>query len=323
MAIGRSWAERRTEKAAAVYIAAEGAAGLRKRKAGYVKEWRDLPEEVDFGLVSAAPNLGADPSDLPALTQAIEAAGIAPGVIVLDTLAKTIGGADENGAGMTAFVSNAGALAQHFDCLVLVVHHVGLGDEAQKRMRGHSSLNGALDAQILCERREGENKTLLTLQKLKDDADDIRLEARLSRVVVGYDLDGDEASTLIVDEVSDAEREAGASKAKTVPAAQRLLSEIIGAAIGEAGETVTPFTNGPTVRAVFDEVVRDRYYAAIAEKADQDADPDNLAERQRKAFNRARRRCWTPSASLPGRSPDGGSFGFLDPRDGGTSGTPL
>ncbi len=44
VSIGREWAGRRVHKAPVVYIAAEGAAGLRKRKAGYVKAWRDLPQ---------------------------------------------------------------------------------------------------------------------------------------------------------------------------------------------------------------------------------------------------------------------------------------
>ena len=91
---------------------------------------------------------------------------------------------------MTAFVANARVLAQRFKALVLIVHHVGLGDD--KRMRGHSSLNGALDAQILCERKEGELAATLTLQKLKDDASDVRLSARMSRIVIGYDEDGEE-----------------------------------------------------------------------------------------------------------------------------------
>jgi hypothetical protein len=49
-----------------------------------------------------------------------------------------------------------------------------------------------------------------------------------------------------------------------------------------------PFSaDEPRVKAVFDEPVRDRYYTAIAERAGPDDDPDKLAQRQRRAFNRA------------------------------------
>lgn len=57
-------------------------------------------------------------------------------------------------------------------------------------------------------------------------------------------------------------------------------------ALDEAGQDLF-ILNGPTVCAVHDEVVRPRYYARIAEKAGGREDPDALAERQRKAFNRA------------------------------------
>jgi hypothetical protein len=288
VALGRDWAGRRVTLVPVVYVGAEGAGGLRKRKTGYVKAWRDLPAEVDFALISAAPNLGTDPGDLPALILAIESAGIKPGLIVVDTVAKAIGAGDENGSGMTAFVGNAGALSQRFDCLVLAVHHVGLGAEDQKRMRGHSSFHGALDAQILCERREGETSATLTLQKLKDDASDIRLTANLSRVVVGTDEDGEDASTLIVDNVTDAEAPINAPRVKAVPASQRLLADLITQAIDEIGEAIQPHgASGPTLRAVFDERVRDRLYAALAEMADPNDDPDKLAERKRRAFNRS------------------------------------
>jgi RecA/RadA recombinase len=39
VAVGRPWAGRAVTKAPVIYIGAEGAAGLRKRKAGYVKAW--------------------------------------------------------------------------------------------------------------------------------------------------------------------------------------------------------------------------------------------------------------------------------------------
>ena len=220
IALGRRWGGRRVVQRNVVYIAAEGSAGLRKRKAGYQVAQPDLPSDLPFALVAAAPNLGTDKGDLPALVAAIEAADFKPGLIVLDTLAQTIGAGDENGAGMTAFVANAGALASRFNSLVLIVHHTGLGDD--KRMRGHSSLNGALDAQILCERVDGDLAATLTLQKLKDDASDVHIRARLSRVVIALDEDDDEISTLVVDAIEDAEirqnrKAEGGSSRSTAP----------------------------------------------------------------------------------------------------------
>jgi hypothetical protein len=286
IALGRRWGGRRVVQRNVVYIAAEGAAGLRKRKTGYQVAQPDLPSDLAFALVAAAPNLGTDKGDVPALVAAIEGADFKPGLIVLDTLAQTIGAGDENGAGMTAFVANAGALASRFNSLVLIVHHTGLGDD--KRMRGHSSLNGALDAQILCERVDGDLAATLTLQKLKDDASDIRMQARLSRVVIALDEDGDEISTLVVDNIEDAEPAARAPRAKAVPPSQRLLMTVVAEAVDEVGEDFRPFgADGARVRCVADSAARDRYYARIAEQPVPGDDTKKLAARQRQAFNRA------------------------------------
>jgi hypothetical protein len=285
VALGRPWSRRRVAQRNVVYIAAEGSAGLRKRKAGYQVAQPDFPADIRFALISGAPNLGTDKGDLAALVAAIEAADIKPGLIVLDTLAQTIGAGDENGAGMTAFVANAGALASRFNALVLIVHHTGLGDD--RRMRGHSSLNGALDAQILCERVDGDLAATLTLQKLKDDASEVRLRARLERIVIGHDEDGDEISTLVVDAIEDVES-IKIEKPKAVPRAQRLLMSVIVEAIDEAGETLRPFgASGPIVRAIFDDVARRRFFARIAEQAEPDEDKEKLFDRQRKGFKRS------------------------------------
>lgn len=284
VALGWEWSGRRVTQAPAVYIAAEGAAGLRKRKIGFEHSRANLPASIPFYLIPSAPNLGTEQGDLAALIAAIETAGVAPGLIVVDTLAQTLGAGDENGGGMITFVANATALANHFRAFVLIVHHVGLGDD--KRMRGHSSLIGAIDAQILCERREGELSTTLTLQKLKDEESRIKLAAHLSRIVIGRDEDGEDVSTLIVDRIEETEASSKASAPKSIPTSQRLFMEVVAQAIDEAGEPFRPAADMPAVRAVSDEVVRERYYARIAEKPKPDDTPQKIAERQRQGLYR-------------------------------------
>jgi hypothetical protein len=201
IAAGKEWAGLKVAQAPVVYIAAEGAAGVRKRKEGWTRTNPDISEPFPFHLISDAPNLGAAQGDLADLIQSIRDAGTAPGVIFIDTSAQTLGGADENGAGMVQYIANAQALSKHFGCLVVIVHHVGLADD--QRLRGHSSLHGALDAQILCERQKGTLSTDLKIQKLKDEDADRTFSATLSRVVIGHDEDGDEVSTLIVESVAE------------------------------------------------------------------------------------------------------------------------
>ena len=281
VAQGIPWAGKRVKRAAVVYLCAEGQGGFPKRVAGLTKA-RGIKGEVDVHIIYTVPNLGTMEGDLLGLIAAIEAAGIKPGFMVVDTTAKTIGSAEENGPGMAAFVWNAGALAEHFGCFVLAVHHVGHGDDAQRRPRGWSGVIGTGDTLILCE-REGEGfETALTVQKEKDEASGFALTAHLSRIVLGHDQDGDEISTLVVDDVVKAEAvpKGAAKEPIRTPTQRLLLIDVVREAIYEAGEEFRPFANGPLVRAVDDEHIRTRLYAAVAEQAGPDEDPDKLERRQ-------------------------------------------
>jgi hypothetical protein len=286
IALGWEWMGRKTCQAPAVYIAAEGAAGLRKRKIGFEKAHAGrLPANVPFLLIPAAPNFGAEKGDLEALIAAVAAARVAPGLIVIDTLAQSLGGGDENGVGMMTFVANATELANRLKCCVLVVHHSPLADE--RRMRGHTSLHGAVDVQILTGRHMRALATTLTIEKMKDEESHISLTAHLSRIVIGTDEDGDEVSTLIVDRIEEGAAPQPKAPSTSIPRSRRLLMDMAAAAIEAAGKDFRSFPDGPMVHAVKDQCIRDRYYARIAEKAESGEDADKLAARQRKGFNRA------------------------------------
>jgi putative component of toxin-antitoxin plasmid stabilization module len=286
VALGWEWAGRATAQGDVVYIAAENAKGVRKRKVGFeMAHDANLPDHLPFYLVEAAPNLGLEKNDLDALIASVEVVNVEPRLIVIDTLAQTLHGGEENGAGMQTFVANATALANHFNACVLAVHHVPLADD--RRLRGHTSLHGGADAELLTERIGGDLATTLSLEKLKDEEDRIKLTVRLGRIVIGNDGDGDEVSTLVVSGIEVAERTAKGKTAKMIPAQRRLLMEVIAQAIDEAGQDLRSFSDGPMVRAVYDEAVRQRYYARIAEQAAPDELPSALAERQRKAFTRS------------------------------------
>ena len=290
VALGWDWAERRTAQGPAVYIAAENASGTRKRKTGFelTNEATLPPGQITFYLIEAAPNLGTDKGDLAALIASVRAAGVAPALIVVDTLAQTLAGAEENSTGMVNFVSNCTALANLFKCCVLAVHHVPLTDD--QRLRGHSSLHGGADALLLTERSEtAPLMTVLSLKKLKDEEDETQYEAHLQRVVIGADADDEEISTLVVSHIKAVATAVAATtprKRKPAPS-RRLLIEVTALAIDEAGESIQSFPDGPVVRAASDEAVRIRYYARMAEKADPDEDPHAVADRKRQAYFRA------------------------------------
>jgi hypothetical protein len=268
--LGDRWAGKRVEQGRVIYIAAEGGPGMRKRIAPH-KPRHNVPRG-QFALVETTPNLGTGEGDLAALIAAVEGAGLAPALIVIDTAAAAIGAADENNAGMASLIANAAKLAQRFGSFVLIVHHVGHDDTAKKRPRGWSGLGPALDVQILCERPEGEMRTVLTVQKQKEEADGVCFEARLSRVVVATDENGKETSTLVVDDVCKADPGA-APKTDKRPEATILRHELLEAYDRLAdGVPKTPGFTGKDVLKVKVEAVRD----ALKDRGLLDIDDETL-----------------------------------------------
>jgi hypothetical protein len=117
-----------------------------------------------------------------------------------------------------------------FDCFVLAIHHVGWS--ADKRVRGHSSLTGAVDLQILTDRLPNELASTLNVQKVKDGDAGFQFTATLRPITLGVDRDGEEISTLVVDRIDNglspaAQRHAkGAHKRKLLDSAKRSLAAL-------------------------------------------------------------------------------------------------
>jgi hypothetical protein len=181
-----------------VYIAAEGSAGARKRLLGFQRYNENIGASTDspFHMTAVAPNLGTGQDDLRELIAAIGAICQNPALIEIDTVAQTLGGADENGQGMAQLLINAIALSAHFKCFVLLVHHIGLSGD--QRMRGWSGLKYGIDAELLCERDNESLIAKIKVKKLKDEETNLSLAAKMERVVLGYGEDGDEVTTLVV-----------------------------------------------------------------------------------------------------------------------------
>lgn len=95
IAAGKSWGGRRATQATAVYLAVEGAGGIGKRL--YGARQRHSLGDLPLHTIKAAPNLGTTSDDALAMIADIEAQGVRPGLIVVDTLAASMAGGDENG----------------------------------------------------------------------------------------------------------------------------------------------------------------------------------------------------------------------------------
>jgi hypothetical protein len=243
---GRPWAGRSVKRGSAVYLAAEGASGIPNRVEGAIASLG--AGTSPFYLTPAAPNLGSPRGDLQRLIQSLEAAGVRPSIVVIDTLSQCLGGNDENGAGMMAFTRNALTLASHFKTFVLALHHPGLYNE--DRPRGHTSLTGAADVQLLASRLPDGYSTALTVQKLKDREAGFRLTVNLRPMRTSRN------GSLIVESIDNGVDPRKERKAKaSMPPSARLWATAYADVVKTHGEDVAKDSGK------FDDAHRERFYA--------------------------------------------------------------
>lgn len=180
-----------------VYVVAEGQRGQRNRAVAF-RQHHQIEGELPFAMIPCAVNLLDPNADLPRLIDVIEGAmprlGGHPGLIVIDTLAATFGGGDENGPAMSGYVNNMGKLRDHFGATIMVVHHRPK-DQLNDTLRGHGSLLGGLDSVI---RVDGDAMRMATTTKQKDGEDGERIAFGLDSITLGHDDKGQPVKSAVV-----------------------------------------------------------------------------------------------------------------------------
>ena len=177
---GRSWQGRRVRKGRVLYVAAEGAFGLKKRIRAWTKTYGDVAAD-SFVLIPDAVQL-ADAGQLQALVRVAKDFD----VVVIDTLARTSAGLEENSAkDMGVYMNNCYKIrdaAKEAGATVLVVHHTGYNTQ---RARGSSALFANGDGEILIESDDPHEHMTMTVKKRKDGEAGQVLHMRLDTVDCG------------------------------------------------------------------------------------------------------------------------------------------
>jgi hypothetical protein len=163
---GKPWRGIATKQGRVLYVAAEGAHGMRERVAAYEQE---NPGQEYPPFVIDAPNL-LDKTDAPMFVARLADTG--PwSAIVIDTKAAVTPGANENDSiDMGMLLQYCKLLHAKTGALIILISHSGLSDK--DRSRGWSGTKGALDAQI-CVTRNGDLRSWrCTKQKDAPDGPD-------------------------------------------------------------------------------------------------------------------------------------------------------
>jgi hypothetical protein len=145
IAAGREWFGHAVQQGAVVYIAGEGVGGMSLRMKAMRARY-GIAIDVPFWVIPRAVNLR-----VPAAVNALEAtirATIGPlqlRLLVVDTLARAMPGADENSAQeVGSVIAAADYLKDALRCTTALVHHEG--KDGERGARGTSALRGAWDA---------------------------------------------------------------------------------------------------------------------------------------------------------------------------------
>lgn len=170
IATGTKWHGHDVRQGAVFYIAGEGHNGLARRFRGWT-----LGNQVSLAGAPLYKSHRAaqlyDATEAAVVAESIKQlaseSGVNPSMIVIDTLARNMGGDENSTEDMNAFIQHLDLyLRQPYKCCVLVVHHSGAMDK--DRSRGSTALRGALDAEYKCQLDQGSKTITFEAKKMKD-----------------------------------------------------------------------------------------------------------------------------------------------------------
>ena len=236
IAAGKSWRGLRVNGGPVLYIAAEGGAGIRNRLAAIKRERPDMAS-APFTLLPIGLDLHGQ-GDALAVCEIMP--DEAPALVVVDTLARSMGAGDENTAKDAAmFVRNCDLIREATGAHVMVIHHTGKDED--RGARGSSALRAAVDNEL-----HVTSEWEIISKKQRDQAPPEPLHFKLRSVTLGMDEDGESVTSAVVDAT-----EAPAPTRKPIRGKNEVAIQALNDALRDHGTTRSG-NSYPTNRKVVD-----------------------------------------------------------------------
>lgn len=276
IALGRDWFGRPVTPGAVIHVAAEGVAGIHNRLAAF-KARHSPGADVPFAVIPAAVDLGPGGRDaervIVAAREVAARTGLPLLLVIIDTLARSMGAGDENATkDMSAFIAACDRIRIATGATVLIVHHSG--KDETRGGRGSTALYGAIDTEIKVEKRD--TGRAATVTKQKDGAEGETIGFDLEVVEVGTDDDGEPITTCVVVPI---DGEAPKARRREPRGTSGIVLRALIRAIDDAGEPAPASAHIPSgVRVVSPETWRGYAYQMMTDKEQ---------EARKKAFQRA------------------------------------
>ncbi len=275
VALGWDYRGRRVAQGTVVYVACEGQRGLGARAAAFrTRKLAESSEAAPFHLIATRLDLAGQHGELIDDIRA-QLGDENPVAIAIDTLNRSLRGSENDDEDMSAYVDAAAAIRDAFACAVIIIHHCGIGGT---RPRGHTSLSGAVDAQIAV-KREANGLITATVEDMKDGPEGEEVASRLEAVEVGVDEDGEPITSCIIVPADEEER---AGKRARLTGQAKIAFDLLHKAIEDAGEILPSGTRLPSgqTRGVRLDLWESYFGQGSATQSDK---PDTVS----KAFRRA------------------------------------
>jgi len=146
IATGRDWCGRQVERAAVAYVAAENPSSIKRRARAWVLA-NEASHDTPFYASRGAFDAVADAERvIKMIKQTEHETGVSFGLVVIDTLARSMAGDENSSAVMGALIGACDRVIAATGCALLLVHHTG--KDAAKGARGWSGLRAAVDVEI-------------------------------------------------------------------------------------------------------------------------------------------------------------------------------
>lgn len=195
VALGWDYRGRRVQQGPVVYCAFEGQSGIKRRVEAFRQ--KHLAEEAEPVPCYFQPMMLDLVKECRELVGAVRSTlgETSPAVVVLDTLNRSLRGSENSDEDMSAYIKAADAIREGFNCAVIIVHHCGVNET---RPRGHTSLTGAIAAQLAV-KRDANKSIVVTVEWMKDgDTEGEETVSILEQVEVGIDEDGEPITSCVV-----------------------------------------------------------------------------------------------------------------------------
>jgi hypothetical protein len=199
-AYGMKWLGRKTKQAVPVYLAAEGGAGFMRR----IQAWHRARgmdwQRCSMRVVIVPLTLRTQSKHL---REAIQAAGVEPGDVIVDTMSQTFTGNENSNDEVADWLRVLGTeLRDALSCTVIVVHHTGKAGEG---LRGASAMFNNTDFVLGVQRDGKELLATVEFEKVKDAERPDPQTFEMSVQQLGKDEDGDPITSLAARHISNAD----------------------------------------------------------------------------------------------------------------------